>query len=76
MLVTSWSSCPVLRLSRVCGVKLSTVSWTSQGVGKAEDKVKFRKKKFQGQGIETSISDLFKVNSIRLPGTHKNSLGL
>lgn len=30
--------------SRICVVELSGVSWTGQGVGRAEVKVKFRKK--------------------------------
>ena len=60
-------------------MKLSGISLTWQGVDKTEDKVKFRKrkKKFQDQGIERGVSDLFKVvASIWLPRTHKSSLGL
>ena len=54
-------------------MELSGVSWTWQGVGRTQDKVKFRKKNFQDQGIERGVSDLFKVDpSIQLPETHKN----
>ena len=59
-------------------MELSGVSWTWQGVGRTEDKVKFRKRKnFQDQGIEKGVSDLFKVDPfIWVFKTHKNSLGL
>ena len=53
---------------------MAGVSWTWQGVGRAEDKVKFRKKKkFQDQRIERGVSDLFRMDpTIWLPGTQKN----
>ena len=62
-----------LFLSRVCGMELSGVSWTWQGVGRTEDKVKFRKKNFRTRELRRVYLNLFKVDSlIWLPGTHKN----